>query len=144
MLTPTPNTTINVNFIKARQSSWQVHLERISHFLGYGKGIWWERNQDGYHFLDGDTELDLRPEGPTLYHFNKNTIEDVEERRILCWKEATEERIPLPTDVVKLYDQDGNINGKLVYNDIAVLHVPLCTQERLECLLLLRIQTHHN
>lgn len=75
-------TSIDLDFIKGRQSSWQVQLNRISHFLVYGKGVWWERKREGYHFFDGDTDLNMRPEGPILYHFN-NTIEDVEECRML-------------------------------------------------------------
>ena len=80
-----------------------MHLERISDFLVCGKGVWWEKNQHGFHFFDGDSELNQHPEGPILYHFNNNTIPQAEQRRLLCWKQAIEKIKPLLTEIVKLY-----------------------------------------
>lgn len=119
-----PRTTIHYSFIKARQSSWQAHLERISHFLVLGKGVWWEHTDEGYCFFDGDSDLSHHPEGPALLHFRDSSIEDVEKRRKLCWNMIVEQQIPLPAKNIKLYNSDGVMTGTLVYNRQSVVHIP--------------------
>ena len=39
---------------EVRSRSWQVHLERISSFLLYGEGVWWQKVGSAYKYLDGD------------------------------------------------------------------------------------------
>ncbi len=56
------------NFLRRKRNSWQAHLERISRFLVHGEGTWWKRVDEGYQFLDGNSDPDQQS-GPALHHF---------------------------------------------------------------------------
>ena len=36
-----PGTRVKTSFIKQREDSWQIHLQRISPFLVTGVDVWW-------------------------------------------------------------------------------------------------------
>ena len=59
---------VSKSFISTRNHCWQAHVERISPFLVYGKGVWWFEMAD-YHFLDGATDPESHLEGPILLHY---------------------------------------------------------------------------
>lgn len=79
-LPPLPGTTIKNSFIKNRQDSWQCHLQRISPYLVFGKGIWWTSTDSGFLFFDGDTNCSGQMEGPSMLHFRRNSVRDVENK----------------------------------------------------------------
>lgn len=108
-----PGTCVKASFIKNRQDSWQLHLQRVSPFLTAGEGVWWTRTTNGFHFHDGDTE---QMHSVTLFHYRHQSITDVEERRKACWKKILDERITIPANSIKVYDQKGSKTGQLVYN----------------------------
>jgi len=62
------NTVITHDFIKSRTSSWQGHLQRVSHYLKQGEGQWWKGTDSGYEFHDGDNSS-TAPRMPTITHF---------------------------------------------------------------------------
>ena len=68
-------TSKDFDFINCRSSSWQAHLERISHYLVFG-GLWWQRNEDANSFMfhDSDSDPDYHVEGPPLNHFRSTSI----------------------------------------------------------------------
>ena len=41
-------TVVTKGFIKNRERSWQVHLQRIAHYLIQGRETWWKQADDGY------------------------------------------------------------------------------------------------
>lgn len=98
-----PGTTIKNSYIRQREDSWQSHLQRISPFLLAGEGVWWTSTSGGFHFHDGDGNSAAR-DGVTLLHFRQHSIGDVEERRKRCWNKIVQERIPIPTTEIKVYD----------------------------------------
>ena len=53
-----PGTTMKVSYIKKREDSWRLHLQRIGRFLTAGEGVWWEHTSTGFHFRDGDADRD--------------------------------------------------------------------------------------
>ena len=57
-------TLVSHDFIKKRERSWQCHLQRISHYLIHGKGVWWREKEGGYLFLDSDEDSKVQTEGP--------------------------------------------------------------------------------
>ena len=120
-----PPTFVASSFIESRQSSWQVHLHRISPFLVAGVDVWWTRTPDGFLFNDGDSS----PTTPemrafTLLHHRWNSFSDVRDRQDACWKRVIDEQILIPAHSIKLYDSDGNRSGTLTYsNDTVELHI---------------------
>ena len=67
------DTMIKKSFVKHRESSWQLHLKRISPFLINGEGIWWTHTENGFHFFDGESTLALSSD-PPLLHFRRHTV----------------------------------------------------------------------
>jgi len=47
-----PDTTVSKSFLigYCGSSSWQAHLEQISHYLLYGEGIWWKKVGSSFMF----------------------------------------------------------------------------------------------
>ncbi len=70
-LPPLPGTTVKKSFLKHRDDSWQLHLQRISPFLVSGEGVWWTSVDSGFHFL-GDCST--RVEAPSLLHFRQHCM----------------------------------------------------------------------
>lgn len=71
------NTTITHGFISRCIASWQAHLTQISLFLLPGRGVWWNKTQDGYTFMDGSEEPKFDAEGPPPSHFHNTSLEAV-------------------------------------------------------------------
>ena len=108
------NTHIKRCFIRTRKAKWQMHLYRISPFLELGRGVWWIHSTDGFVFLDGDSEPS-QYDSPSMLHFRHHTIDSVIKRREKCWNDIVDKKIPLPAVKIKVYDENGTINGHLSY-----------------------------
>ncbi len=85
--------------------------------------MWWRHVDGGHHFRDGDE--DSLEDGFTLFHFRQHRFVDVEERRKRCWSIILEEKILIPAEEVKVYDDDGNSTGNMDYSNGIVTFVPL-------------------
>ena len=107
-------------FIRHREDSWQMHLKRISPFLVAGEGVWWSRTTDGFVFHDGDTDPANPDDAFTLMHYRYHSLMDVEDRRDACWNRIVDEKIVIPAHSIKLYDENGEKTGRLLYNDHTV------------------------
>ena len=118
-----PGTAIKRTFIKHRVASWQIHLQRISPFLTRGEGVWWKHTDDGFRFLDGDDDPSTHDEC-SLLHFRHHTIRHVLTRREECWNKIIEDRVPLPANTIKLYDPNGHLVGRLLYQGNGVVYQP--------------------
>lgn len=108
-----PGTSVKMSFIKKREDSWQLHLQRVSPFLTAGEGVWWTRTTNGFHFHDGDTDSSTQMHSITLFHYRHQSITDV---RKACWKKIIEERTVIPSYSIKVYNQEGKKTGQLVYD----------------------------
>lgn len=115
-----PDTMVKKSFIQHRESSWQLHLKRISPFLMSGEGGWWTHAENGFRFFDGDSNP-TTPNEPSLLHFRCHTVKDVEQRE-KCWAKTIKDYVVIPADSIKLYDSDGKLTGKLLYKDGEVIH----------------------
>ena len=101
-------TSVKEEFILPRMKSRQAHLQRISRFLLPG-GVWWEKTENGYHFFDGDEDLETHSEGPLLLHHRSVLLEEVGKQQRAAWKFILDHGIPLPTPRLYLYDEDGSL-----------------------------------
>lgn len=104
-------------FLQRKRNSWQAHLERISRFLVQGEGVWWKHVEGGYQFLDGDSDPDHQC-GPALHHFRHSMVHNVETERKECWSRIISERILIPTDKVRVYDDAGILVGQMIYTGL--------------------------
>ena len=123
-LPPLPGTTVKTSFISKREDSWQLHLKQISPFLVGGEGEWWTHTPNGFHFKDGDNDQAERGTFTLLQH-RHHTVKDVEERRTTCWDKIIQDRIYIPTNSIKIYNQQGESIGKLEYSSHTVTFQPL-------------------
>ena len=105
---PYEGTVVKDDFIQPRIKSWQAHLERLSRFLVAGEGVWWEKTQDGYHFFDGDGDLECHNEGPPLLHHRSVLLQEVGKQQRAAWKMILHHGIKIPTPRLYLYDEAGN------------------------------------
>ena len=109
-----PGTTVKKSFIRKRESSWQLHLQRISPFLKDGEGVWWTATSEGFHFRDGDD--DSNQQGTfILLHHRCHSLKDLEDRRAQCWKEIISKKIEVPAEQIKIYDEQEMLRSRLVY-----------------------------
>ena len=74
---PFQGTKIHTEFIASRPHSWQAHLKRISRFLLKRK-VWWDSTDDEFVFFDGNEHENVRPEGPTMFHFRSSSLLEIE------------------------------------------------------------------
>ena len=44
-------TEIQLRLLQSKLHSWQAHLERISHYLIYGEGVWWEYRKGSFVYF---------------------------------------------------------------------------------------------
>ena len=110
-LPPFPGTVFKADFVKKRVHSYQVHLQRIGHFLVQGEGVWWHKASDGsFHFHDGYDDVDFASAGPQLLHFRNTQLEDVLRQSNDCWEEAVERKTILPLYVVRHFDSHGDVS----------------------------------
>jgi hypothetical protein len=94
--------------------------------------VWWTSVDGGYHFWDGDEDSNTHVEDDcTLLHFRQHSITDVEVRRKRCWRRVLDEKIVVPAEEVKMYDEDGISTGKMHYSRGVATYVPFAaaTQE---------------
>ena len=125
-LVVTQNTTIDTDFITARISSWQAHLQRVSRYLVCGEGIWWHEIEGrGYEFHDGNHSPDFHVQGPDLLHFRHTSLKDLEEKIAKAWEQVLHENITLPTPYIKLYDKEGQLTGYKYFHNLD--HEPMDT-----------------
>ena len=115
----TKSTFIETSFIEQRMASWQGHLQRISHFLLAGEGVWWRKRESGYEFMDGSKVVNLA-KSPKLLHSRDTGLLDIQQRSIISWKKLIAQKILLPTPFVRLYDSNGKYCGRYIYNNHVV------------------------
>lgn len=104
-------TEVNEDFLEGCTSSWQAHLERISSFLVYGPGLWWDKVPNGYKFFDGDEDDSFRQPGPPLLHFRSASLNEMQVSRKALWERLLREDVTLPAKSIKMFDQHGNMRG---------------------------------
>ena len=109
-----PGTRVKTSFIKGREDSWQVHLQRISPFLVAGEDIWWSSVPNGFIFHDGDTDSADPSDDFSLMHHRYHSLMDVENRRDACWKKIINQKTVIPALSIKLYNDK---TGRLLYKD---------------------------
>lgn len=102
-------TCVSSSFLSSRSYSWQVHLERISHYLVLGEGKWWERSIDSFSFFDGDRDPYLLVEGPALRSFRSTAIADVISTSKAAWNRIIAEKITLPLNSLREFDENGDL-----------------------------------
>ena len=97
-------TEFKLSFIKARESSYQAHLESCSDFLLPGPGIWWRKEGTGENAriinCDGPNDPDEHPEGPKIAHFRSTTIFAESARIKDLWQTVIDSKIDLPLATV--------------------------------------------
>ena len=103
------NTIISHGIILKYLHAFQAHLEKIADFLHCGEGIWWWYIMAGVEFLDGPGEKESQDDGPPLHHFRTHTLKSEEKYLKDCWKECITNEIPIPHPLVRIYDDDGNL-----------------------------------
>ena len=106
-------------FVECRIQSWQAHLERISHFLVEGEGVWWREYDNVYYFKDGDDNPKYNSQGPQLLHFRTATLDDVLSRQKKCWKHIVENFTVLPTPRVSIFDTEGKLTETRTFPTIS-------------------------
>ena len=97
-------TVVPYSIAEKYKDSWQAHLERISPFLVCGKEVWWTSTDEGYKFLDGNSDPCWNPAGPTLLHFRDSNTNDVYERQYENWQYIMDNNIVLPASTIKCYN----------------------------------------
>jgi hypothetical protein len=112
----TKSTFIETSFIEQRMASWQGHLQRISHFLLAGEGVWWRKRESGYEFMDGSKVVNLA-KSPKLLHYRDTGLLDIQQRSDISWNKLIAQKILLPTPFVRLYDSNGKYCGRYIYNN---------------------------
>lgn len=123
---PLPGMSVKQSFLKQRQDSWQLHLQKISPFLTAGEGVWWTRTSGGFHFHDGDEDSATQNgDHFTLLHFRHHSIVDVEMRQKECWNRIIQSKIIIPATEVKVYDTDGKSTGRIQYSNQSAIFVPI-------------------
>ena len=110
-LTPPENTVIPHRVILKYPQAYQAHLERISDFLHCGEGIWWRHILTGVEFLDAPGERQRNDKGPPLHHFRSHTLQSEEQYLRDCWNECLAQQVTIPHHVLKIYDEDGNLQS---------------------------------
>lgn len=94
------NSTFNLDEIP--QEIFQLHLQRISHYLICGENVWWhhEKYTNDIIFHNGTSEPCDRPEGPQLTDFTEKTtakvVEEISELYQTCLKTSN---LTLPNSV---------------------------------------------
>lgn len=124
-LPPLAGTSVLLSFLKHRENSWQLHLQRISPFLTAGQDVWWSNTPTGLHFHDGDGDSATQNDHFTLLHYRHHSIADVQERRKKFWNRIIQDRIIIPAREVKIYDIHGMNTGRKQYSNNTATFVPL-------------------
>ena len=107
-------TFFTISFLRNRLPSWQAHLQRISTYLEHGEGVWWKQKEEGYKFLDSDSDHAFHTAGPSLMHFRDTILPTVYNQSARVWNAIVSSNTTLPTPSISLYDDDGNYVGTRV------------------------------
>lgn len=99
-------TKIPKAFIAECTSSWQAHLEQISHYLLEGEGIWWKEMADSYVFFDGEDDLHFHPSGPKFKHFRQHDLKEIYSQKNATWEKLLQDNTPLPAPCIRLYSTE--------------------------------------
>ena len=110
-MTPPENTVIPQRVVLKYPQAYQAHLERISDFLYCGEGVWWRHILTGVEFLDVPDERQRNDKGPPLHHFRLHTLQSEEQYLRDCWNECLTQQVTIPHHVLKIYDEDGNLQS---------------------------------
>ncbi|XP_044166005.1 uncharacterized protein LOC122949994 [Acropora millepora] len=110
-LTPPENTVIPHRVILKYPQAYQAHLERISDFLYCGEGVWWRHILTGVEFPDAPDKRQRNDKGPPLHHFCSHTLQSEEQYLRDCWNECLTQQVTIPHHVLKIYDEDGNLQS---------------------------------
>ena len=110
-LTPPENTVIPHRVILKYPQAYKAHLERISDFLYCGEGVWCRHILTGVEFLDAPDERQRNDKGPPLHHFRSHTLQSEEQYLRDCWNECLTQQVTIPQHVLKIYDEDGNLQS---------------------------------
>ena len=94
---PYDGTFVKNSFIEERSHSWQAHLKRISSYLVNAKS-WWNKTDNGFIFKDGDSDIDIHPEGPFLCHFRSSSLLNIEANT--NWAKILQDNIELLFKIV--------------------------------------------
>jgi len=77
-------TFITISFLRNRLPSWQAHLQRISTYLEHGEGGN-KIKEEGYKFLDSDSDPAFHTAGPSLMHFRDTILPTVYNQSVRVW-----------------------------------------------------------
>lgn len=96
----------------------------MSDFLLTGKGNWWIEHENGdIEFHDGEHSPDFHPEGPSIHHFRSSNFNNEEKYLHECWKECLCMGVPLPVKVLRVEDEQGNMNG--IHSCVGRVSIPV-------------------
>ena len=91
--------------LKARQSSYEAHLESCRDFLLPGPGVWWRKEGTGKNArlinCDGTDDPDEHPEGPKISHCRDTTIFAEHTRIKDIWRTVIDSKIELPCSNIR-------------------------------------------
>ena len=77
----------------------------------------WKQKEEGYKFLDSDSDLAFHTAGPSLMHFRNTILPTVYNQSAQVWNAIVSSNTTLPTPSIRLYDDDGNYVGTRVYQE---------------------------
>ena len=109
-LPPFGNSKFSTSFLIEHSSSWQAHLEKISDYILPGKGVWWNKSDEGcMEFFDAEGNAEHQPNGPEVHHYRSTTFQAEEKNLDECWQSCLNKQVPLPLHVLRIPDQNGNM-----------------------------------
>lgn len=104
------NTTIPKDMMINHPPSWQTYLERISDFLLVGRGVWWDRHENGdVHFFDAKGNPESLEAGSGLHHFRSCSFKSEESYSKESWLKCLDLKCYLPIFRLQIENEDGNM-----------------------------------
>lgn len=79
---------------------------------------WYGGKNTSYIFHDSDTDPDFHPQGPITVHFRDSNITKIESAAKEAWHSIIEDKTPLPTSSIRIYDDSGNYKGTRNFTSI--------------------------
>lgn len=123
---PMQNTVIPTSILTGASSHYQAHLERISDYVAKGPGVWWKHTTKGIEFLDGDSEVDHKTEGPNLMHFRSVSMADVDFYLHEQWEACCTSKVQLPATMIRHYAANGELTSLLTFSEQPTEEVTPC------------------
>ena len=99
------NSLFEFEYIRTHSDDWQAHLERISDFLVFGEGVWWQKTDFGIEFFDRDSPNEIFQQ-PKVHHFRNDNIKTVISDLKKHWSTILQARIPIPVN--EIWEGDEN------------------------------------